>query len=194
MILGLPGFQTEADIFNKLGITFAVGAFSNSQLGVLLCFKGTIPLARKTCSATEYERAKVLELILRADPCQWVVSYELYNRNNKFFTFMPFLPNVEFNPDAYVLDGSLWRIGLFARQGFAHNDIKPSNILLNSVGYFILADLGSLVPLGSLSSTTPAYSPLELQGNPFASDSTDYWMLLAMTIFYIACGGNISRS
>ena len=81
------------------------------------------------------------------------------------------------------------------QHSFAHNDVKPANILINTRGEFILTDLGSLVPFGLRSASTQAYIPRELWDRrngrgPVSSSITDFWML-AMTIFEKVCRGVI---
>ena len=71
--------------------------------------------------------------------------------------------------------------------GFAHMDIKPSNICLNVASAAILIDLGSISRFGSISSSTAAYIPHDFESNRRASASLDWWML-AMTLAEKACG------
>ena len=68
-------------------------------------------------------------------------------------------------------------------KGFAHMDIKPKNICINSNGDFVLVDLDSMAMFNELTRSTVAFLPLEL-GNDFdlqfgiqAASSIDYWML-----------------
>jgi serine/threonine protein kinase len=69
---------------------------------------------------------------------------------------------------------------------FAHMDVKPSNIAVQSDGRFVLIDLGSTAKFGSLTSSTSVYVPKSLQNlitGTYASDPMhDYWML-AMTVY-----------
>ena len=70
--------------------------------------------------------------------------------------------------------------------GFAHMDVKPSNICFNEAGEMFLIDLGSISRFGEVSSSTDAYVPHDF-GSRRAHASLDWWML-AMTLAEKACG------
>jgi serine/threonine protein kinase len=117
----------------------------------------------------DYTRAERFQnTVGGAEWCKWVTSFELYNRGEKFYMFMPLLPTtlehfLTLDATASLL---LWTclsgaLEFLHSHSYTHNDIKPPNILINTTGEFILADLGSLVPFGSRSASTPAYIPRE---------------------------------
>lgn len=71
---------------------------------------------------------------------------------------------------------------------FAHMDVKPSNICLDSEGNLILIDLGSIQKFGSFTETTQVFVPSDLvstnpsSGNRYSSNAKHDWWMLAMTI------------
>jgi serine/threonine protein kinase len=80
--------------------------------------------------------------------------------------------------------------------GFAHSDVKPANICLDTRGPFcVLIDLDSAAAFGQATASTAAYFPSDVlcggQGSGrrvhVASARADWWML-AMTLAQKACG------
>jgi serine/threonine protein kinase len=199
--LSLPSVQTSLELENNGFILDGVLISANKNLQI--CFKKSVPHVLKVCSREEYTRAEHFQNAVReAEWCEWVTSFELYNRMEKFYMFMPLLPtSLE---HLRTLDETtsplLWTclsgaLDFLHSYGYAHNDVKPPNILISTTGEFILADLGSLVPFGRRSASTPAYIPREFynrrsSSGPLASRRADYWML-AMTIFEKACEGEL---
>jgi serine/threonine protein kinase len=198
--LKLPSVETSLELEQNGFMLDRVLINSNDSLQI--CFKKSVPYVLKVCTSHEYERALIFEDVLKTEPCKYIISYELYSRNLKFFMLMPLHPvNLEHLPCQVSTTAPLfWNcmssdLKYLHKHGYAHNDIKPLNILITTSGEFVLADLGSLVQFGCRSGSTKAYIPRELwnpQSNngPCASIRVDYWML-AMTIFEKACGGVI---
>ncbi len=200
--LKLPSVQTTMEIEKNGFVLDGVLISGNDNLQI--CFKRSAPHVLKICSAQEYERAKNFEHVLKQKPvCKWIIPFELYDRHHKFYMFMPLHPvTLEHLPSLDSTTSPLFwtclsgALDFLHENNYAHNDVKPPNILINTAGEFILTDLGSLVSVGSRSATTRAYIPRELwdrrnDRGPLASVATDYWML-AMTIFEKVCGGDIS--
>jgi len=198
--LKLPSVQTTLEMERNGFVLDGILIDGNDSLQI--CFKKSVPHVLKICTPQEYERAKNFEDVFKAEPCEWIISYELYTRHLKFYMFMPLHPiTLEHLPS---LDSStaplFWHcistaLKYLHKNGYAHNDVKPPNILINTSGEFLLTDLGSLVLFNNRSASTKAYIPRELwdrknDRGPLASLKADYWML-AMTIFEKACGGNI---
>lgn len=198
----LPSVQTSIEL-ERNGFVLD-GVLINGNENLQICFKGSVPHVLKVCSPQEYERALNFEHALKGQPpCQWIISFELYERHHKFFMFMPLHPvTLEHLPSLDVITAPVFwtclsgALDFLHQNGYAHNDVKPPNILINTRGEFILTDLGSLVLFNSRSASTRAYIPRELwdrreDRGPVASIHADFWML-AMTIFEKVCGGDIS--
>ncbi len=199
--LMFPSVQTTIEM-ERNGFVLD-GMLINGNDNLQICFKQSVPHVLKICSREEYERAKEFENALKDQPlCEWIISFELYERYPKYFMFMPLHPVTLEHLPFLVSDTAhlFWAclsgaLDFLHHYGFAHNDVKPANILINTRGEFILTDLGSLVPFGLRSASTQAYIPRELWDRrngrgPVSSISTDFWML-AMTIFEKVCRGVI---
>eukprot|EP01039_Chlorochromonas_danica_P012145 gene12145-13810_t len=199
--LKLPSVQTTVEL-ERNGFVLD-GVLINGNDNLQICFKRSVPHVLKICSPQEYERAKNFEYVLKSqEPCKWIISFDLYERHLKFFMFMPLHPvTLQHLPFLDSTSASLFwtclsgALDFLHKNGYAHNDVKPPNILINSCGEFILTDLGSLVLFNTRSASTQAYIPRELWDHkngrgPVASINADYWML-AMTIFEKVCGGDI---
>lgn len=73
-------------------------------------------------------------------------------------------------------------IEAFSRAGYAHGDIKPSNLMLGHTGVVSLVDLGTAQPVGALFSESSSYS----LGEP-AESSVDYDLVcLGSTLAFVA--------
>ena len=70
--------------------------------------------------------------------------------------------------------------------GFAHCDIKPSNICVREPVAFVLIDLGSLAKFGTRTASTPAYVPCDVR--PDRSSRALDWCMLGMTLGEKCCG------
>jgi len=69
-------------------------------------------------------------------------------------------------------------------KGFAHMDVKPSNIAIERNGTFVLIDLGSCCRFGTQTSSTTAFVPAgHDDANRFESSAVFDWWMLAMTVF-----------
>jgi serine/threonine protein kinase len=124
-----------------------------------------------------------------------LTSFFVVEAKSKLFMFMPqYLGTLEGIPVDEV-DVALGR-KIFSQMSsvlsylhafkFAHMDVKPSNICLDSNGNFILIDLGSIAKFGSSTETTTVFVPSDLtisnSTNRYASCAKHDWWMLAMTI------------
>ena len=145
----------------------------------------------KCLNDDETARLRVFETASLSHP--GIVPFELYSdtRRNKSFMLMPALPSTlaEFPfLDPHNALRLLRDIGsaveVLHSKGFAHCDIKPGNIGINSEGRFVLIDLGSVSIFGNDVCSTPAYIPQDVKKR--SSAQLDWWML-AMTMAEKCC-------
>ena len=169
-----------------------------------ICFKEGLPYLMKVATEEEYNRATSFLAVLTergATMHQNIIPmHPVVTTSVKFYIFMPLHPITLEHLKILepVVVRRFWdhlssALSFLHDLGFAHMDVKPSNILIATNGDFILADLGSLVRFNNRSASTKAYVPRDLWVNPsgpIAAASVDWWML-AMIIFERACGGNI---
>ena len=198
----LPNTATIGDFLTVNGYVMDGQLFIGND-DLQICFKAGLPHVMKISTQEEYSRA-ILFLAVLADHDttmhQNIISMDPVTKNSKYFIFMPLHPitleHLRILPAGVVR--RLWKhlssgLSFLHDLGFAHMDIKPSNILIATNGDFILTDLGSLVPFNNRSASTKAYVPRELwtsPSGPIADASVDWWML-AMTIFEKVCDGGI---
>ena len=179
------------------------GQLFNGNDDLQICFKAGLPHVMKISTQEEYSRATLFVDVLAERGTtmhQNVISIDPVTKSGKYFIFMPLHPiTLE---HLQILSAGvlrrLWKhlssgLSFLHDLGFAHMDVKPSNILIATNGDFILTDLGSLVPFNNRSASTKAYVPRELwisPSGPIADASVDWWMF-AMIIFEKVCGGDI---
>ena len=204
----LPNAATAAELsaggtgYVLVGNNFSINASLN------VCFKSGVPHVLKVCNSTEYDRANEWkEACGGMEPCPHIIGLETFCRRNdsgsKYFVFMPMHP-ITFEALPTMSATVLLRfytqmsaaLDFIHGAGFAHMDLKPSNILITSGGDFILADLGSIVRFGERTESTSAYLPYEICGRgearPIASAILDWWMM-AVTVCEKACGFGAGR-
>ena len=201
----LPSTATAAEFSTIDGYVLNGQLFVGNQ-DLQICFKAGLPHLLKISTEEEYSRAITFLTVLSergATMHQNIISIRPVVKRSKFYIFMPLHPitleHLEVLESAVIR--RLWNhlsagLSFLHQLGFAHMDVKPSNILIATNGDFILTDLGSLVPFKNRSASTKAYVPRELWTNPsgpIAEASVDWWML-AMVIFERACGGDIGRT
>lgn len=74
--------------------------------------------------------------------------------------------------------------------GFAHMDIKPDNLGIDTGGNFLLLDLGSVAEFGDFTDVTDAYVPTEIavvRGRARAEACVDFWGI-AITLIRLRGG------
>ena len=198
----VPRTQTSLDL-RHIGIVMN-GTWQGGGAEFLhICFKGTVPMIIKVIDEVEMKRTQSfidkagseLDGAATSDHIHHVVSCSLHRAHLSCLTIMPLLPAtlehvVQLSADdAAKLLGQMMEALLFIhKQGFAHMDVKPSNICINGKGDFILADLGSMAQFGERTKSTLPFLPIDLQKPSMISDKkVDFWML-AMTLGERLCG------
>ena len=198
----LPTTATISDFSSVNGYVMG-GQLFNGNDDLQICFKAGLPHVLKISTEEEYSRATLfLDVLAERGTTmhQNIISMDPVIKGRKYFIFMPLHPitleHLQILPAVVVR--RLWKhlssgLSFLHDLGFAHMDVKPSNILIATNGDFILTDLGSLVTFNSRSASTKAYVPRELwtsSSGPIANASVDWWMF-AMIIFEKVCGGDI---
>ena len=81
-------------------------------------------------------------------------------------------------------------------RGFAHCDIKPSNICVQVPVAFVLIDLGSTAAFGERTASTPAYVPHAMPRHvqPERSSAALDWCMLGVTLGEKCCGTNAAMT
>lgn len=158
-------------------------SLSSSNDSLVICFDdNAVPCVLKTLNETERDRI----IDIPALESTHIIKYKLKqsNRNNQLM-IMPLLPaTLEHMPRlSPALSGKLWRhmseaLSCLHSHGFAHMDVKPSNICIDQEGNFILINLGSVARFDRKSSSTRAYIPRGLNYET-ARPAVDWWMLAA---------------
>jgi len=187
----LPSTTTDAQ-FQGEGWTLDGLLYEGSNL--TQCFKGLSPFLLKGLDGREAQRARSFA-VARGGGHPGVVNFDLHTSvGGKCFMTMPKLPTClevlsALSPtDTERLwidlrDALIFLHGL----GFAHMDVKPSNICVSSAPeHFVLVDLGSLEIFGKPTLSTAAYVPRDVDYAKSAA-SVDWWML-AMTLAEKGCG------
>eukprot|EP01118_Nematostelium_gracile_P019263 TRINITY_DN8875_c0_g1_i2.p1 TRINITY_DN8875_c0_g1~~TRINITY_DN8875_c0_g1_i2.p1 ORF type:complete len:420 (-),score=76.16 TRINITY_DN8875_c0_g1_i2:36-1172(-) len=167
------------------------GSLISGNENILVCFdKDAKPSVLKVLNEKEYLRLKALETL--PDQNQYLISFKLIQTSpTRNFAIMPLLPvTLEHMKSLGSNVGRFWdqmkeALLFLHHNGFAHMDVKPSNICIDSNGNFILIDLGSTVKFGAKTSSTPAYIPTGVNAL-VASPDVDFWMLAA-TVTERAC-------
>ena len=166
--------------------------FTGSDL--VLCFKGLSAFVLKGLSAAEALRAQAFAAA-RGDGHPGIVSYELHHSagSGKYYMIMPkFQATVKQIPALSPADTvTLWNDIKAALEylhglGFAHMDVKPSNICVDANAKCVLVDVGSLAPFKTATQSTVVYVPLDV--NYRVSDPSVDWWMLAMTLAEKCCG------
>jgi hypothetical protein len=184
----LPATDTRAELSSCLRIV--VGAPLPHSSNLLVCFRDDVPMVLKPLTEDEWNRAGAFHAALAGGSIPHLTPFELVEAGVQRFMLMPryidTLATYERLTDAGV--ARLWQQlrdvveGIHAL-GFAHMDIKPSNVCVTASADFFLIDVGSVAPVGSRTHATPSYLPCELQPTRFTNQTTaaayltDWWML-----------------
>lgn len=179
----LPSTQTKVSLLeSRIHVN---GELIGGDKPLLLCFERFAPRVLK--SVESVERYRLTEMKTCLDHPN-IVSFEFISDK---YIMMPHhsstLEHIESidGGEGYVL----WECMKSAlvhlhSNDLAHMDVKPSNILVSSLGSLVLGDLGSVARFGIRSYSSRAYVPLDMQENPcklIARAEVDWWML-AMTL------------
>ena len=176
------------------GYHLAGPLFSHSE--ILIAYKECVSKIVKPLQREEALRIRKF-LQTRGDVLNaHVVPFELLWEDpakGKSFMVMPRLPaSLEpMQPLSRAHACLLWEHMLSALEylhalGFAHCDIKPSNICVQEPIAFVLIDLGSIATFGSRTASTPAYVPHGMRRDR-SSTALD-WCMLGMTLAEKCCG------
>ena len=190
-MLSLEGYKLNGPLYHGSPLT--------------ICHRHQIAHVVKVLEGSELKRVKAFQLALAEHTLSGITSFELVDTARRTAMIMPFYPsNLEqleyLSPEEGVVN--FWKqittaVGALHSMGFAHMDIKSSNICLKADGEAVLIDLGSVAPIGSFSQSTSAYIPCDFDPDADlarirARPEVDWWML-AMTLAEKACGRNGMR-
>jgi serine/threonine protein kinase len=192
--LALPQTLTE-DSLQIDGIQLN-GEWIPGVESISICFKGTIPHLLKVLNVKETNRSAAFNLVLNGQKHPHLTPFELKSAGTKVFMLMPiYSTTLEHIKILSVEDGRklLEQIGNDLRFihsiEFVHMDVKSSNICLDSLGNYVLIDLGSITQKNEVSESTVAYVPIDFQPRSRAEHSNKYksqfvcdWLMLGMTL------------
>lgn len=170
---------------------------SNEKLTI--CYRGLEVWILKTLDTAEAERLRALQIAIPGSPIHPnIVHFELLegsHLSSKTFMAMEMMPTTLEPmvclrvPHVEQMWMELSRALEFLHsRGFAHMDIKPSNICISSSQNFVLIDLGSIEKFGKRSASTEAYIPRDWTDRS-ASAAHDWWML-GMVLAEKGCGAS----
>ncbi len=180
------------------------GPFRNHPF-LIICHDGGVPKLLKPLSTDESKRLAAFSArVLRDsvfDPPESLVKWKtLSSLDNEYRgMLMPIYPCTLDDGAALetpervlrAVEDLLIAIRYLHGYGFAHMDIKPSNIFVTETGSCVLGDLGSIALFGYKSASTPAFLPKDRR-NMAASATVDWWML-ALTVWDLAVGTATNR-
>jgi hypothetical protein len=186
----LPGTATTTDLLSSHRVVIGGPLYPGSSIEV--CFRDDdVPKVLKPLSTREHARvAAFLECApsFGGFPAH-VAPFEVLHSGSKHFMLMPrFVDTLAHCP--HLTEPGVVRLWEQMRvvldsihaMGFAHMDVKPSNICITEAADFVLIDLGSISRENDRTHGTPSYLPLELQPSratklSTAARSADWWML-----------------
>lgn len=195
----LPGTTTALQIRQTQG--YALRGVLHSWRSLVSCYKGSRSYVLKVLSAEDYEASIAMRNDL-APGSEGMVTFHphivpihLFVVAGKHCCVMPKYTS-SFEPCPGLSDESdvtfLWNcmssaLHFLHENGYAHMDVKPSNICFSEQGY-VLIDLGSARKFGECTSSTKAYLPRELTKSEFLSSASTDWWMLAMVLIEKVCG------
>ena len=206
MAVNLPATYTQAQLFVQ-----GYHLTEDSLADLIVCFKGIRPCVLKSLD-DPFEHQRVVEfsgaLAASNASVPHLVPFELVDAGGsrevkiKMYQAMPRYPTTLDSMPFLPGEGG---VGVFWEQmfaalsgihalGFAHMDIKPSNVCLSELEMFVLIDLGSVARFGEKTVCTKAYVPRDFDfggtgGGVRSSALADWWMLGA-TLAEKGCGEN----
>jgi hypothetical protein len=186
----LPSTATVASLKSS-GYMVGEPLFEGSEIQHCACTAKDGPFTLKTISQSEFNTISdfVTKLGINQMPPS-LLPFELVASNGKYFFISPHLPCTIQVSCAMVprCAQRLWQqmreaLEFIHSFGFAHMDVKPSNILHDQSGSFRLGDFGSMAPYGNTTSSTPAFLPLDLRRKwQYAARAETDWWMLAVTL------------
>ena len=170
--------------------------YDGSELTV--AYRGTQAFVVKGVRAADTARLAALRdtLALGAHAPRHVAPFELRTSPaGHTFVVMPrYADTLERMPTLVDEDAvaTLWghmssALDDFHALGYAHGDVKPANICIDS-GAFFLIDLDSVARFGDATQTTLEYLPFDERGVRVRASARADWWALAMTLAEKACG------
>lgn len=198
--LNLPSTTTVQQL-NLCGLQLN-GPLFESNDNIIIGYQGLRTKVVKVLDENESQRIRIFQAAVCDPPGSLhhhIVPFELINSGAHYLMVMPKL-STTLEPisslattEADLLVSNIGdALGFLHSLGFAHGDVKPSNIAVREgpeVCDFVLIDLGSIVSLGQTVASTKAYVPRDLQQPVLRSTrALDVWML-GMTLSQKACGG-----
>lgn len=195
--LNLPSTTTVQKL-NLSGYQLNGLLYENNE-NIIIGYKGLRTMVVKVLDADESNRINTFqEAISLESRHPHIIEFELIQAGVHLLMAMPKLSTTLEPIQSLGEDEALQLVSNIGdalaylhRLHFAHGDVKPSNIAVREgadVCYFVLIDLGSVVPLRQKVASTKAYVPRDLQRAViFSSTALDIWML-GMTLSQKACG------
>lgn len=163
------------------------GCVYGDNMHLQICFMDGKPSVLKNVTRNEYERANALLDAEVKHP--HLVELRPISLEKKLFVVMPLLPITVVSlsgmpePKARQLwDQVASGLDHLHDRGFAHKDVKPDNICVDSNGKLILIDMGDTVKFGQRSGSTSLFIPSDLDGDAPATALLD-WGMLMMTVY-----------
>jgi len=191
----LPNTETCIELCSQIDGLFVNGFLFNGNDSLQIAFENTTPRLLKTLRSDEYSRAKALaddfqhELLLRdvvalPDSFHNITLFRLHDVRGKYVMIMPlFSTTLEHIGHCFrdVIAVQLWTqisdaLETLHSRGYAHMDVKPSNICISALGDMILADLGSVEKFGEVTTITEFFMPRDIESRNIASAENDWWM------------------
>jgi serine/threonine protein kinase len=167
---------------------------------VLVAHKECVPKLVKPLQLKEAHRIRAFLAACGDVLNAHIVPFELLwedSAKEKSFMVMPKLPSCldQLPPLSEAHACLFWEHMLSALEylhalGFAHCDIKPSNICVQVPVAFVLIDLGSIATFGERTASTPAYVPHAMPRHVQRERSSAAldWCMLGMTLGEKCCG------
>jgi len=195
----LPSTATEKELRTVEGLSLHDPLWPDSE--ITIASRGLRMYVLKPLDELETARARAFLAAAPDASIPHVSPFELLTTTHeKRFMLMPrYLDTIQQFPPLEAGDAELlWEqlsaalSGIHAL-GFAHMDVKPSNICISEPRSFCLVDLGSIAAFGERTASTSAYVPADLLTRDMpasrlrAAAVIDWWML-AMTLAEKGCG------
>jgi hypothetical protein len=178
------GYMINGNVFN--GKDYLQLAFSTKIVTLNRPY-----VAKRLNDPDEVTRLKSFSESLKGAACLYVTSFELLSVRNKVYNFMPFhsailaqLPQLTFEICSKLCIQMFTAFTFLHNRGFAHMDVKPSNICITIDGNFVLIDLESMAKFEDFTFSTENFLPtgLGFDASHMLSNRRVDFIMLAMTI------------